>query len=133
MEFKELLMTLLQGILVAVVPVITAFVVAFINSKIKQLAEKNGNRKNGRVSVLNIICCVVGCYIHYRLMCMNSKKADKFSEANQKIALDKALESAKLMLTKETKTFIEKAYGDIDKYLEMLIEESVNVEKNTCD
>lgn len=133
MEFKELLMTLLQGILVAVVPVITAFVVAFINSKIKQLAEKMETEKMAEYlylissAVLSAVTYTTQTYV-YEL-----KKADKFSEANQKIALDKALESAKLMLTKETKTFIEKVYGDIDKYLEMLIEESVNVQKNTCD
>ena len=58
------------------------------------------------------------------------KKSGTFTEENQKIAMQKALEVAKKQLTQEALEFIEITYGDITEYLTSKLEAEVKIQKN---
>lgn len=53
------------------------------------------------------------------------KKAGKFTEETALTAKEQALDTAKSLITKEITTAIEKVYGNIDVYLDTLIEQTV--------
>ena len=57
------------------------------------------------------------------------KKSGTFTEENQKIAIEKALEVARQQLTQEALEFITTAYGDITEYLTSLLEAEVRNQK----
>lgn len=129
MDIKELLLTLLQGLLVAVVPVITAFIVAYLKSKTDELGAKMENEK--LEENLGMISNAVWSAVSFTMQTyVDALKKDKeFDIEKQKEALETALEVTKVMLTEELKLFITKVYGDIDRYLEVLIEQTVNTQK----
>lgn len=57
------------------------------------------------------------------------KEQDKFDEAAQRIAYNRALAAAKKALTQETITFIKETFGDLDSYLKPMIEAQVRSQK----
>ena len=59
------------------------------------------------------------------------KKSGTFTEENQRIAIEKALEVAKQQLTQQALDFISTAYGDITQYLTSLLEAEVRNQKST--
>jgi hypothetical protein len=59
------------------------------------------------------------------------KRDGTFTEENQKIAFNKALTQAKLLLTQKAKDFLHEAYGDLTDYLSTKIEAEVHLQNNT--
>lgn len=59
------------------------------------------------------------------------KKIGTFTEENQRIAMQKALEVAKKQLTQEALEFITTAYGDITEYLTSRLEAEVRNQKSS--
>ena len=57
------------------------------------------------------------------------KNSGKFTKENQEEALKKAVEQAEKLLTAEARSFLEKAYGDLNAYLVSKIEAEVRVQK----
>lgn len=57
------------------------------------------------------------------------KEQDKFDEAAQRIAYNRALTAAKKALTQETIKFIKETFGDLDSYLKPMIEAQVRSQK----
>lgn len=57
------------------------------------------------------------------------KKAGQFNEEAQKTAKEKALAIAKKMLTEEVRNAIVEVYGDLDTYLDSMLETMVHQNK----
>lgn len=122
--------TLLQAVLVAAVPVIAAFASKGFVALAQYLGVKVENATFAKYAdqiakaVSTAVIYVAQTYVD------ELKKSGTFTEENQKIAMQKALEVAKKQLTQEALEFIEITYGDITEYLTSKLEAEVKIQKN---
>lgn len=128
---NEIFSTLLQAVLVAAVPVIAAFASKGFVALAQYLGVKVENATFAKYAdqiakaVSTAVIYVAQTYVD------ELKKSGTFTEENQKIAMQKALEVAKKQLTQEALEFIEITYGDITEYLTSKLEAEVKIQKNT--
>ena len=128
---QEFLFDLLQAVLIAAVPVIAAFAAKGFVALAKYLGVKMENATLAKYAqeiaqaVATAVTYVSQTYVD------ELKKNEAFTEENQKIAIEKALEVAKQQLTQKALDFISAAYGDITQYLTSLLEAEVRNQKNT--
>ena len=128
---NELFSTLLQAVLVAAVPVIAAFASKGFVALAQYLGVKMENATLAKYAqeiaqaVATAVTYVSQTYVD------ELKKSGTFTEENQKIAIEKALEVAKQQLTQQALDFISTAYGDITQYLTSLLEAEVRNQKST--
>lgn len=127
---NEFFSTLLQAVLVAAVPVIAAFASKGFVALAQYLGVKVENATFTKYAdqiakaVSTAVIYVAQTYVD------ELKKSGTFTEENQKIAMQKALEVAKKQLTQEALEFIEITYGDITEYLTSKLEAEVKIQKN---
>ena len=127
---NDFLATLLQAVLVAAVPVIAAFASKGFVALAQYLGVKVENATFAKYAdqiakaVSTAVIYVAQTYVD------ELKKSGTFTEENQKIAMQKALEVAKKQLTQEALEFIEITYGDITEYLTSKLEAEVKIQKN---
>lgn len=127
---NEFFSTLLQAVLVAAVPVIAAFASKGFVALAQYLGVKVENATFAKYTdqiakaVSTAVIYVAQTYVD------ELKKSGTFTEENQKIAMQKALEVAKKQLTQEALEFIEITYGDITEYLTSKLEAEVKIQKN---
>ena len=78
---------------------------------------------------------ITKCNLHWWIFICRRRHAlkeqDKFDEAAQRIAYNRALTAAKKALTQETITFIKETFGDLDSYLKPMIEAQVRSQKTS--
>ena len=128
---NEFFSTLLQAVLVAAVPVIAAFASKGFVALAQYLGVKMENATLAKYAqeiaqaVATAVTYVSQTYVD------ELKKSGTFTEENQKIAIEKALEVAKQQLTQQALDFISTAYGDITQYLTSLLEAEVRNQKST--
>lgn len=128
---QEFLSALLQAVLIAAVPVLSAFAAKGFVALAKYLGVKMENAtlaKYGQEiaqAVATAVTYVSQTYVD------ELKKSGTFTQENQKIAIEKALEVAKQQLTQQALDFISTAYGDITQYLTSLLEAEVRNQKST--
>lgn len=126
---NEFFSTLLQAVLVAAVPVIAAFASKGFVALAQYLGVKVENATFAKYAdqiakaVSTAVIYVAQTYVD------ELKKSGTFTEENQKIAMQKALEVAKKQLTQEALEFIEITYGDITEYLTSKLEAEVKIQK----
>ena len=124
---NEILLNILSVVVsVIVLPLITLIgtkLIQFINKKINN-AELSKQLETATNIVINAVRSVFQTYVE------SLKKEGKFDESSQKIALAKAIQIAKEQLTEESKSYIEKNYGDLDNWLKVQIEATINILKN---
>ena len=114
---QDILSTLLQAVLIAVVPIIAGFVAKGVVALAQYLGVKTDNATVAKYD--QEIAKAVA----------KLKKSGTFTEENQKIAIEKALKVARQQLTQEALEFITTAYGDITEYLTSLLEAEVRNQK----
>lgn len=128
---QDILSTLLQAVLIAVVPIIAAFASKGFVALAQYLGVKMENATLAKYAqeiaqaVATAVTYVSQTYVD------ELKKSGTFTEENQKIAIEKALEVAKQQLTQQALDFISTAYGDITQYLTSLLEAEVRNQKST--
>lgn len=123
------IMQILQAIIMVVVPVATSaltyfvkqYVTAFIDKKAK--AETAENLKKGLDVIIESIDYVQQTYVN------ELKKTDTFSIESQKEAFGKAKDRAVELMNTDIVAAIEGSYGDLDKYIETVIESYINKKK----
>lgn len=126
---NEFLSTLLQAVLVAAVPVIAAFASKGFVALAQYLGVKAENATFAKYTdqigkaVSTAVIYVAQTYVD------ELKKSGTFTEENQKIALQEALNVAKKQLTQEALEFIEMTYGDVTEYLISKLEAEVKIQK----
>lgn len=126
---KDFLLTLLQAVLVAATPVLTAFACKLINKAAGWFSAK-------------INSCVVEKYAHEIADVISTsvtyasqtyvdalKKGGAFDTKEQKIAFEMAYKTAEGMLTEGARSFITDTYGDLNAFLTAKIEAEVNARK----
>lgn len=126
---KDFLLTLLQAVLVAATPVLTAYACKLINKAAGWFSAKTQSRTVEKYAYE--IADVISTSVTYASQTYVDalKKGGTFSKEEQITAFNLAFETAQGMLTEGAKEFITEAYGDVNAYLTAKIEAEVNARK----
>lgn len=126
---NEFLATLLQAVLLAVVPVGTAFLAQGIRSLSRYASAKTDNAlaqkylDEAAYAIATAVSQTNQTYVDAL------KKSGKFTKENQQEALGMAIREAVSLMRHETIAFLKEAYGDMDNYLVSQIEAEVRKQK----
>lgn len=132
MEFKEILNYVLYIVITVILPVVAAYIVSLIKSKINESTIVAEVTKNEEVNTIikNALSDVMDAVLYVNQTYTDSlKSSGKFDEEAQKIAFNKAYTKAATLISEETKKVITDLYDSFDKWLELKIEASVNMTK----
>lgn len=126
---KEILLTTLETIITAVIPVLVAYLVVFLNAKAQQAKTQTQSDKVKSYidEVTNAVTTAVTATSQTYVDAL--KKNGAFTKDAQTEALNKARETAISLLSPAAANFIYEVYGDINEYLTVKIEETVRDQK----
>ena len=126
---NEFLSNLLIAVITAAVPVLTTYGVKLIKQIAANAATKTDSAKQqGYIKeIADAIADAVSATSQTYVDAL--KASGNFTKENQEEALKKAVEQAERLLTAEARSFLEKAYGDLNAYLVSKIEAEVRVQK----
>jgi len=128
-EVQGILPALLQAVLMAVIPIITSYIIKYINTQTAVAITKQDNELTARyieeisLAVTNAVLFTSQTYTD------ELRKNNEFTKDNQKQALGLALDMTKGALTQDALSFIQMAYGDLQAYLTLQIEAEVRAQK----
>lgn len=127
---KDFLLTLLQAVLVAATPVLTAFACKLINKAAGWFSAKTNNRVVEKYAYE--IADVISTSVTYASQTYVDalKKDGAFNASEQKTAFSLAYKTAEGMLTEGARNFITETYGDINSFLTAKIEAEVSARKS---
>ena len=126
---KEILPILLQAVLLAVVPVCSAFLVQGIRALARYASTKMDNAL-AKKYLEDAASAITTAVSHTNQTYVDTlKKSDKFTKENQEEALSKAIREAVNLMQHETIAFLKEAYGDMNDYLVSQIEAEVRKQK----
>jgi len=125
----ELVQDLLYILLTAAVPVLTTYLCKFLYEKWtgNKDSVKNEHIKAVLEQVVSMVCDVVAATTQTYVD--ELKKNGEFTKEAATEAFKRSKETAMQLLTEEAKDIISKVYGNIDVYLDTLIEATVKSQK----
>lgn len=133
MNLQNVLNNCLYIILTMILPIVAAYIVNLIKSKIKESEFITETTKNEAASLLikDALSDVMDAVLYVNQIYTDSLKASgKFDEKAQTEAFNRAYVEAVNMISKESKKAIDKLYGSFDKWLQLKIEAAVNSAKS---
>ena len=122
---QEMLLTVIQAVIVAVIPIVSAYLVKFLNAKSAQASEAVKSELLSRyileieIAVCDAVSCVSQTYVD------KMKEKEQWTDVEHRIAFDKAVKLAKSMLSESATKFIMDAYGDLYSYIGTKVEAEV--------
>lgn len=127
--FKEILLTVLQAVLIAAVPVVTSYLCLYLKGKRDEVLTKTGN-----VVVKTLIqeaCDAVVTAVTYTNQTYVDvlKKSDKFTKENQQEAFKMAYSVALNTMSTEAQEYIDTTYDSLQSWLTAKIEAEVKAQK----
>ncbi|MCL2087840.1 MAG: hypothetical protein FWH05_09660 [Oscillospiraceae bacterium] len=126
---QEMLMNLLQAVLVAATPIVTAYIVKLLNAKAEEAKEAMNNELASKyITEAKDAISTAVLFVEQKFT-EELKESGNFSAANQIEALKMALFEARSLMSVEAKRFLEEVYGDLDNYLKSKIEAEVKLLK----
>ena len=128
---NEFLSTLLQAVLIAAVPVISAFIGKGLTALSGYLSSKTENDTAKKYLTAAEEAAKKAVTYTSQTYVDALKKSGSFSKENQEEALSRAVDKAKSLLTVEAIAFLEEAYGDLTEFLKTNIEAEVRSQKVT--
>ena len=137
MDMMELLKDILQMVLYAVITgcgvAVTKKIMEFINNKIDEVQATTKLAENEQINKLidqaqKIVSDIVITVEQTFVGVLRSQ--GKFDKESAEIAKDTAIDKAKELINEETSKAIEEVYGNLDSYLDIMIESTVNKLKN---
>lgn len=129
MNAQQLLMDLLYAVLIAAIPVLAKYLVAYLDSKKSEIEDnqKNSDFSNTIAKALEIVETVVK-YVSQTYV-DDLKAQGTFDADAQTEALNKAMETIQSQLDEDTKNLIITAYGDLQQWLRVQIESTIKDSK----
>ena len=129
MNAQQLLMDLLYAVLIAAIPVLAKYLVAYLDSKKSEIEDnqKNSDFSNTITKALEIVETVVK-YVSQTYV-DDLKAKGTFDADAQAEALNKAMETIQSQLDEDTKNLIVTAYGDLQQWLRVQIESTIKDSK----
>lgn len=123
---NDILINILSVVVTAVILPLISFagtkLIAYLNAKVKDENAKL-HLTSATTIVTNAVLTVFQTYVD------SLKKSGSFDANAQVVALNKAKDIALSQMTQEVKDFITKNFGDIDNWLTIQIESSINLIK----
>ena len=129
MEWLVLLADIFEVCVIPLLGVLTAYLVAFIRSKSKELSAKTDNENAQKYIAMlgeTISACVIATNQTY---VENLKKDQLFDAEAQKEAFQKTYDAVMAVLTDEAKMYLASIYGDLTTYITNKIEAEVKLNK----
>jgi len=126
---NETLLTLLQAVLIAAVPVLTGIAIVFLKKKSDHITSQINN-ETLRSCLDELSDAVFSAVAHTSSTYVDElKKSDKFDKSAQMNALSKAKDTALASLTPATREFLSEIYDNLDGLLETKVEQAVRCQK----
>lgn len=126
---KDLGLALLQAVILAIVPILSGYLIQFIRAKAADI--KAGTTNEHILNAIFLIEEIVTKAVAFvqQTYVDNLKKDGNFSAEEQKIAFEKAYESIVQLVNDEQKELIESLFGNFSDWLTILIEAAVRKQK----
>lgn len=129
MDFVTLVPVLFQMVLIPLLAILTKYITTWIQIKINELTE-NKNDKTFTKYMTMLQDTVIDCVIATNQTYVEALKTQgKFDIEAQKIAFQKTYDAVMQILTEDAVTYLNEALGDLDAYVNTLIEAQVNMQK----
>lgn len=129
MEYKELIPTIIQTILIPLLIALTGFIVKWINAKANQLKEKaTDDRYFLYIDILQELVTKAVIMVNQTYV-DELKKTNSFSKEAQEQAFKKVYETVITSLSEDVYLYLEQIIGNLDDYITVLIESSVKEQK----
>ena len=129
MDFQTLIPIIFQVCLIPLLAILTKYLVAWIQVKTKELTDTKDNEMFTKYMTLlsdTVIDCVVATNQTY----VNTlKEQGRFDAEAQKEAFNKTYEAVMRILTDDAKKYLGEVLGDLDLYINTLIESQVSFQK----
>ena len=125
----ELITQIFEVCIIPLLGVLTTFLVRYINTKMKTLADTTSDEKQKKyIEMLNntITDCVIATTQTY---VDTLKKQGKFDKEAQEQAFLMTFNAVSSLLTEESKKYLNEAIEDLDLYIKQKIESEVNINK----
>ena len=129
MDFVTLAPVIFQMVLIPLLAILTKYITTWVQIKIDELTESKNNATFTKY--MNLLqSTVIDCVIATNQTYVESLKLQgKFDAEAQKIAFQKTYDAVMLILTEDAVKYLNEALGDLDAYVNTLIESQVNLQK----
>lgn len=131
MDFVTLVPVLFQMVLIPLLAILTKYITTWIQIKINELTESKNDKTFTKYMTMlqdTVIDCVIATNQTY---VEALKTQGKFDAEAQKIAFQKTYDAVMQILTEDAVTYLNEALGDLDAYVNTLIEAQVNMQKTS--
>ena len=128
-QIMELLGTILQGVILAVVPILAGYVIQFIKRKQAKIEQETENQFID--AMIGLIQDVISRAVAYvtQTYVDNLKKDGKFDIDEQKKAFEMAYDRIAQLINEEQKEFINSLFGNFRDWVSLMIESAVKEQK----
>lgn len=131
MDLVTLVPILFQMVLIPLLAILTKYITTWIQIKINELTQ-NKNDKTFTKYMTMLQDTVIDCVIATNQTYVEALKTQgKFDAEAQKIAFQKTYDAVMQILTEDAVTYLNEALGDLDAYVNTLIEAQVNMQKTS--
>lgn len=131
MDLVTLVPVLFQMVLIPLLAILTKYITTWIQIKINELTQ-NKNDKTFTKYMTMLQDTVIDCVIATNQTYVEALKTQgKFDAEAQKIAFQKTYDAVMQILTEDAVTYLNEALGDLDAYVNTLIEAQVNMQKTS--
>lgn len=129
MDFQTLIPVIFQVCLIPLLAILTKYLVAWIQVKTKELTDTKDNEMFTKYMTL-LSDTVINCVVTTNQTYVNIlKEQGKFDAEAQKEAFNKTYEAVMRILTDDAKKYLSEVLGDLDLYINTMIESQVNFQK----
>ena len=129
MDFQTLIPIIFQVCLIPFLAILTKYLVAWIQVKTKELTDTKDNEMFTKYMTL-LSDTVINCVVTTNQTYVNTlKEQGKFDAEAQKEAFNKTYEAVMRILTDDAKKYLSEMLGDLDLYINTMIESQVNFQK----
>lgn len=129
MDFQTLIPIIFQVCLIPLLAILTKYLVAWIQVKTKELTDTKDNEMFTKYMTL-LSDTVINCVVTTNQTYVNTlKEQGKFDAEAQKEAFNKTYEAVMRILTDDAKKYLSEVLGDLDLYINTMIESQVNFQK----
>ena len=129
MEFKELLTTITQTVIIPLLIALVGYAVKWLNAKANEIKTKTKDETTQKyITMLNdtIVSAVIAVNQTY---VDALKQQNAFDIEAQKEAFNRVYETIIATMTEESDKYLSEAIGDLDEYIKTKIEEAVKEHK----
>lgn len=131
MDWIKLLQEIFYVCVIPLLGVLTTYLVQYLKAKGNQIADSTDNTLASKYikMLTETICTCVEATNQTYVEAL--KKAGAFDEAAQKEAFNKTKEAVMNILSDEAKKYLASIYGDLDQFIESMIEAQVKLAKKS--